>query len=102
MHRLNKISQAHRALLKRRSASEQLRTHFVRGLVSFATHHLREDAKAQALLVWVGWLALAALFYSLKMEITFLKGMYCQSHSLTLSLTHHYACTVVMLPRHGL
>ena len=38
------------------------------------THHVKEDTKAQALLVWVGWLSLAALFYSLKMKITFQKG----------------------------
>lgn len=62
-------------LLKRKNSADLLRKgDYLRGLLSSLVLLLKEDNKVHALLVWVTWLTLAALFYTFKMQITIQKG----------------------------
>ena len=76
LQRLEKISQAHKNMMKKKSSFEMLKKNFMEGLVSFVIHSVKEDYKVQALLLWITWLNIGALFYALKMDITFQRGIF--------------------------
>jgi hypothetical protein len=61
--------------MKRNNSYKLLKDNFLMGSIHFIIDHLKEDHKVQAMLVWIVWLTLAALFYAFKMDITFYKGM---------------------------
>jgi hypothetical protein len=76
IQRLDKINKAHNVILKRKNSSELLKANLLKGLVSYVGHYVMEDHRVQAMLVWIAWLTLAALFYTIKMQVTFYKGVY--------------------------
>jgi hypothetical protein len=76
IQRLDRINKAHRTILKKKHSIELLKSDFVMGIISFIGYHIKEDHKVQAFLVWIVWFTLAAVFYTVKMQISFYKGMF--------------------------
>ena len=78
LERMHKINAAHQEYVKRQRVLHRKisQTDDICIIISSLVMVTLRDPHVQALLAWLLWLSLAALFYCVKMELTFYRGFY--------------------------